>query len=154
MMLQPPFSPLPPMSRLKRPVLGLFLIMLTSTLLSACSQKPTLSEMQTLVTDARSNTIARVVDVSKINGYWDHDEYVAVVSYQLRFIKDYSDAISTLTPSTNESSLTQTMQNIYQAGVLMTKYGRYQAGDTVRIVEDFLFISTEQGWMIKVDTTN
>ena len=42
-----------------------------------------------------------------------------------------------------------TMQNIVEAGVLVTKYGRFNAGDKFPVKETIHFIKTEQGWRIK-----
>ena len=123
------------------------LALILFTFLPGCTNKPSLEEMESLISKARSEEFTRVVDFNKTNAYLDGNDYVAEVSYNLQFTKDYNEAMQIL--KKRKGGVIDTMQNIVEAGVLVTKYGRFNAGDKFPVKETIHFIKTEQGWRIK-----
>ncbi len=133
---------------MKRALTALFLAML----LTACSGKPSVDELQQLVSielnATGSDAIYTIENFTKINGYEKDDRhYVAEVSYDLVFRKGLQDVAveAEQAPGGPLEKMTQGM-GLMTLGLL---YGDFKAGDRLPQKKAITLIKTENGWRIE-----
>jgi len=131
----------------------LFTVLLLALLLTACSKKPTVDEMQqqvevTLQEDGRDQFFS-VENFQKTNGFQQSDNiYVADVKYDLVFKKDFDELIAEMKRQASDNP-SLVLTNGMSSMALRLQYGDFKAGQRVTKEEKITFIKTEQGWRIE-----
>ncbi|TQV63271.1 MAG: hypothetical protein FNT29_07450 [Halothiobacillaceae bacterium] len=123
-----------------------------AVLLTACSGKPSINELQRLVAADLGATgpqaIVRVENFSKDNGYAKDDRrYVAEVSYDLVFQKGLQDvAVQAQNAPGGPLEKMGKGMGLMTLGLL---YGDFKAGDRLPQKKKVTLIRTENGWRIE-----
>ena len=89
---------------------------------------------------SKASTILTVDNFVKVSGYKKYDQYVAEVSYDIRFIQNQENHV--ISKDTQDSGL--------GLHALSMEYGRYKAGDISSNQQQVIFIKTSNGWKVKV----
>jgi len=131
----------------------LFTVLLIALLLTACSKKPTVLEMQqqfeaTLQQDGRDQLFS-VENFQKTNGFQKSDNiYVADVKYDLVFKKDFGQVLEEMKEQARDNPV-QVFSDGMSSMALRLQYGDFKAGLRISQEEKLTFIKTEQGWRIE-----
>ncbi|MEC6822938.1 hypothetical protein VXS02_05760 [Photobacterium piscicola] len=89
---------------------------------------------------SKASSILTVDNFAKVSGYKKYDQYVAEVSYDIRFIQNQENHV--ISKDTQDSGL--------GLHALSMEYGRYKAGDISSNQQQVIFIKTSNGWKVKV----
>ena len=133
-------------------VLNLLAGLCLATLLTACSNKPSVEELRQLVSTELGATgpqaIYLIENFKKDNGYDKDDRhYVAEISYELVFQKGLQDIAveADRTPGGPMEKFGKGM-GLMTLGLL---YGDFKAGDRLPQQKSVTLIKTENGWRIE-----
>ncbi|SKC32571.1 hypothetical protein [Photobacterium piscicola] len=88
---------------------------------------------------SKASSILTVDNFVKVSGYKKYDQYVAEVSYDIRFIQNQENHV--ISKDTQDSGL--------GLHALSMEYGRYKAGDISSNQQQVIFIKTRSGWQVK-----
>lgn len=92
------------------------------------------------VLSSKANTILTVDNFVKVSGYRKRDQYIAEVSYDIRFINNQESHI--VSEDARYSGL--------GLHAISIEYGPYKAGDISTNQQQVIFIKTSAGWKVKV----
>jgi hypothetical protein len=132
-------------------VKNFFVTIFFALLLTACTGKPSDSEIEEQVLASLVNVVSRdflaVHSLKKLNGFEkDSSTYIAVVKFEAEFKKSFqevSDALTSLPANPIEA-----MQLALGVKVLKMQYGNFAAGQKMEITREFTFINTDNGWVL------
>ncbi|MEW6765106.1 MAG: hypothetical protein AB1344_04890 [Pseudomonadota bacterium] len=134
-----------------RNITATFFTLAFAVLLTACSGKPSVDELEKLVSIELNATggdaIYTIENFTKVNGYEKDDRhYVAEVSYDLVFRKSLQDVAveAERAPGGPLDKMTKGM-GLVTLGLL---YGDFKAGDRLPQKKALTLIKTENGWRI------
>ncbi|MEC6796838.1 hypothetical protein VXS03_07245 [Photobacterium sp. S4TG1] len=88
---------------------------------------------------SKASTILTVDNFVKVSGYKKYDQYIAEVSYDIRFIQNQETHV--ISKDAQDSGL--------GLHALSMEYGRYKAGDISSNQQQVIFIKTRSGWQVK-----
>ena len=123
--------------------------LLLALLLAGCSNEPSANAIRQQITaqllDNHRDQIYEVKNFKKING-WHKDDYVYVakVNYDLLYKTDLAGAMRIL--QGENGSMFAGGLNALALGMA---YGDFKAGDIRHFSEEYAFMKTEKGWMLK-----
>lgn len=112
-------------------------------LLAGCTEIPNdMTLEQAFYSAAQSSKASKILTVdnfAKVSGYKKQDQYIAEVSYDIRFISSQQN--HTIGKDVRASGL-----GLY---VLSVEYEQYKAGDVSSNQQQVIFIKTHAGWKVK-----
>ncbi|OBU29361.1 hypothetical protein C0Z01_00745 [Photobacterium kishitanii] len=112
-------------------------------LLAGCTEIPNdMTLEQAFYSAAQSSKASKILTVdnfAKVSGYKKQDQYIAEVSYDIRFISSQQN--HTIGKDVRASGL-----GLY---VLSVEYEQYKAGDISSNQQQVIFIKTHAGWKVK-----
>lgn len=112
-------------------------------LLAGCTEIPNDTTLEkafySAAQSSKANTILTVDNFAKISGYKKRDQYIAEVSYDIRFISSQQN--HTISKDARASGL-----GLY---MLSIDYGQYKVGDISSNQQQVIFIKTHAGWRVK-----
>ena len=88
---------------------------------------------------SKASSILTVDNFVKVSGYKKYDQYVAEVSYDIRFIQNQENHVISIDAQDSGLGL----------HALSMEYGRYKAGDISSNQQQVIFIKTRSGWQVK-----
>ena len=148
---------------LKRMAQASLALLLSSTLLlSGCLgiTQPTDEQIIEMSTEFFKETLNQenpslfqAHSVTKTNGYKQNDtHYVVEITIAAEAKQSLKDYVNTMA---NDPSLNvlEKMTLSMQAGMMGMSLNSFQAGDRVKFEKQYLFIKTDNGWMLKKDLT-
>lgn len=141
------------------------LLSTAAVFLTACSGKPSDSEIETQVVaqlvDNEVRQLASIESFTKTNGFEkDANTYVADIKYKVVFKKSLQDLAreaqqaAANNASTGDASLdkafsgAQGMINGLAMLAIQAKFGDFKRGDSLERTDRLAFIKTEKGWML------
>ncbi|PSU89986.1 hypothetical protein C0W35_18460 [Photobacterium kishitanii] len=112
-------------------------------LLAGCTEIPNDMTLEQAFYSAaqfsKASKILTVDNFAKVSGYKKQDQYIAEVSYDIRFISSQQN--HTIGKDVRASGL-----GLY---VLSVEYEQYKAGDISSNQQQVIFIKTHAGWKVK-----
>jgi hypothetical protein len=88
---------------------------------------------------SKASTVLSVDNFAKVSGYKKYDQYIAEVSYDIRFLQNQES--HKIKEDTRDSGL--------GLHALSIEYGHYKAGDISSNQQQVIFIKTRSGWQVK-----
>lgn len=89
---------------------------------------------------SKASTILTVDNFAKVSGYKKNDQYIAEVSYDIRFIENQEN--NTIGHDVQLSGL--------GLHALSMEYGQYKVGDISSNQQQVIFVKTSDGWTVKI----
>lgn len=144
---------------IKRLVQPSLVLLLSSTLfLSGCLgiTQPTdkqIIEMSTEFFNQENPSLFQAHSVTKTNGYKQNDtHYVAEMTIAAEAKQSLEDYVKNMAQDPSLDFLEKAALSM-QAGIIGMSLNSFQAGDRVKFEKQYLFIKTDNGWMLKKDLT-
>lgn len=137
---------------------ALALLLTVSTLLSGCLgiTQPTdkqIIDMSTEFFNQEYPSLFQAHSVTKTNGYKQNDtHYVAEITIAAEAKQSLEDYVKNMARDPSLDFLEKAALSM-QAGIIGMSLNSFQAGDRVKFEKQYLFIKTDNGWMLKKDLT-
>ncbi|WP_163932621.1 hypothetical protein [Paraferrimonas sp. SM1919] len=116
--------------------------LLLALLLLGCSGKPSDSEVfEQITASITTPNVYKVVDIERLNGWMEDQQYVVEVNYTIMFTNDIENAAKHMAKQSG-------FLGGLGAMALKMQFGDFKKGDTRSITHAFHFRQTENGWRL------